>query len=156
MSLFKWCEKSVEALKCGMLTDCVPMNRSKLGRNLSVKLIAGAVLFMFFSCGSKRLPSLDQVDLDVWKNDKLGCAGKRVTMKDALDEQTEKLLALDEREIISLLGRPDENELYKRNQKFYYYFIEPSKKCTASASNNPKKLVIRFNAIGLAKEASVE
>ena len=78
-------------------------------------------------------------------------------MSSALRSQSQKLLALSEQEIISLLGKPDENELFKRNQKFYYYFLEPSNACNlTSTENDPEKLVIRFNAIGLAKEVSVE
>ena len=78
-------------------------------------------------------------------------------MSSALRSQSQKLLALSEQEIISLLGKPDENELFKRNQKFYYYFLEPSNACNlTSRENDPEKLVIRFNAIGLAKEVSVE
>lgn len=77
-------------------------------------------------------------------------------MLHAINSQSEKLLTLSESEIISLLGRPDENELYKRNQKFYYYLLGPSKTCSDTIAVDPKKLVIRFNAIGLAKEVVVE
>jgi outer membrane protein assembly factor BamE (lipoprotein component of BamABCDE complex) len=78
-------------------------------------------------------------------------------MSSAIEMQSKKLLALSEQEIVTLLGKPDENELYKRNQKFYYYFLEPSKQCSDTlGENDPQKLVIRFNAIGLAKEVSIE
>ena len=99
---------------------------------------------------------LKNVDLEIWQNDKRACAGQRSEMSDAIEGQAEKLLALNEQEIISLLGKPDENELYKRNQKFYYYFLQPSADCAKSLAENPKKLVIRFNAVGLAREVSVE
>ena len=110
---------------------------------------------ILFSC-SKPLPILEEIDLQAWKDDKLACAGKRDSMFNALETQKEKLLGLSEQEIISLLGKPDENELYKRNQKFYYYFVQPSKACATSQSENPKKLVVRFNATGMAKEIGVE
>jgi outer membrane protein assembly factor BamE (lipoprotein component of BamABCDE complex) len=74
----------------------------------------------------------------------------------AMESQSKKLLALSEQEVIALLGKPDENELYKRNQKFYYYFVQPSPTCTNAVIQNPKKLVIRFNAVGLAKEVGFE
>lgn len=112
-------------------------------------------LLFLFSCG-KPLPKLDGIDLQAWKDDKDGCAGRRISMITVMDAESKKLLALDEGEIISLLGRPDENELYKRNQKFYYYFLEPSKQCSDTINSTPKKLVIRFNAIGLAKEVAIE
>lgn len=113
------------------------------------------ILLINVSCG-KSLPVLDQVDLDVWKNDKLACQGKRISMSAAIQSQSEKLLALSEKEIIQLLGKPDENELYTRNQKFYYYFLEPSKACSDTVRGEAKKLVVRFNATGLAREVLVE
>jgi hypothetical protein len=114
-----------------------------------------ALILILFSCG-KSLPTLDGVDIHEWKNDKNGCSGKRMPMLASIQAQTEKLLSLSEQEIISILGKPDENELYTRNQKFYYYNIDPSPSCSSSAPGNSKKLVIRFNAVGLAKEVAVE
>lgn len=114
------------------------------------------IFLIIFSCG-KSLPVLEEIDLEAWKNDKQACSGKRTAMSDAIKSQSKKLLALSEQEIIGLLGKPDENELYKRNQKFYYYFLEPSKECRgASGDSDPQRLVIRFNAVGLAKEVSLE
>lgn len=112
-------------------------------------------LLFLFSCG-KALPTLDEIDLQAWQDDKKACSGKRTAMMTAMDVQSEKLLALSEQEIIRLLGKPDENELYKRNQKFYYYFVQPSKACSDSITQDPKKLVIRFNAVGLAKEIDIQ
>ena len=79
----------------------------------------------------------------------------RMTFLDQLDRQREKIKSLSESEVVELLGRPDKNELLKRNQKFFYYYLEPGPSC---ANGNPefKKLMIRFNAIGLAKEVSIE
>ena len=120
----------------------------------SLKRGAIALLFLF-SCG-KPLPTLDNIDLQAWKDDKNACEGKRSSMLESINRQSEKLLALDEQEIISLLGKPDDNELYKRNQKFFYYFVQPGADCADSSTAVPKKLVIRFNAVGLAKEVAVE
>ena len=76
-------------------------------------------------------------------------------MAESIQLQKDKLLALNERQVMKLLGKPDQNELYKRNQKFFSYFISPAPGCEAS-SESSKILVIRFNAMGLAKEVSVE
>jgi len=111
--------------------------------------------FLLGSCG-KSLPVLDGVDQLSWKKDKNACAGKRSEMIEDIQAQKEKLLALSELEIVELLGKPDQNELYKRNQKFYYYFVQPSLACDSSKADHPTRLVIRFNAMGLAKEISVE
>ena len=77
-------------------------------------------------------------------------------MKEAILSQKEKLLALSELDIVDLLGKPDQEELYKRNQKFYYYFIEPSEECNLGSQEKSLRLVIRFNAMGLAKEIVTE
>jgi hypothetical protein len=112
--------------------------------------------FIFFSCG-KSLPTLDGIDLKSWHEDKNGCSGKRLSMEESIVAQHEKLLALGELQIVELLGKPDVNELSKRNQKFYYYYLQSAKECSNSDSTiAPKRLAIRFNAMGLAKEVQVE
>jgi hypothetical protein len=107
-----------------------------------------------FSC-SKSLPELEGIDIENWKKDSNGCNGKRIAMKEAIQKEKEKLLALNELEVIQVLGRPDRNELFKRNQKFYYYFLDASDRCAVHL-NSPEKLIVRFNAMGLAKEITIE
>jgi len=106
------------------------------------------------SCG-KALPTLDGVDLAAWKDDKNACGDKRMAMAALIEQQKDKLLALSEDDIVAVLGKPDQNELYKRNQKFFYYFVQPAPAC-ASATSGTKRLAIRFNAMGLAKELAIE
>ena len=109
---------------------------------------------LIISCGLP-LPSLDGIDLVKWKNDKNGCAGQRAAMMEALQNQKNKLEGLTETQISELLGRPDQNELYKRNQKFYHYFLQPGPACEKNTAK-PLKLSIRFNATERAKEVAVE
>ena len=110
---------------------------------------------LFSSCG-KDLPELEGMDLVSWKNDKNACSGKRLEMLKSIESEKTKLIALSEMDIVALLGKPDQNELYKRNQKFYTYFVQPSAACDAGLTDRPRRLVIRFNAMGLAKEVSIE
>lgn len=98
---------------------------------------------------------MKEINLAEWKADRNGCMGKRAPMEPALRRQKDNLLALSETQVIALLGRPDRNELYKRNQKFFYYFITPSTDCQLPAKTEIK-LSIRFNALGLAKEVMLE
>lgn len=107
------------------------------------------------SCG-KSTPTLDGVDLAVWKEDKNACKGDRKKFTDAITKEKTKLLALDEIKIVSILGNPDRNELFKRNQKFYYYFLEPAPECSGDSLPSSQKLIIRFNAMGLAKEVEIK
>ncbi len=113
------------------------------------------ILIIFFSCG-KSLPSLQNIDFKQWTEDKNACGGQRVSMLDAITAQKESFLGLSEMQIMELLGRPDDNELYKRNQKFYYYLLQPAKDCKQNGLSSPLKLTIRFNAMGIAKEVSIE
>lgn len=100
-------------------------------------------------------PALENFDAQAWKEDRYGCDQKRKAQLASLLNQKEKLLALDEMEIVNTLGNPDQHELYTRNQKFYYYFIEPSSRCDSTVTQ-AKRLTIRFNAVGLAKEINVQ
>ena len=112
------------------------------------------IALLVISCG-KPSPELKNIDLVRWQSDPNGCAGVRVQMIEAWQTEKKNLLGLNEMEIVDVLGKPDQQELYKRNQKFYRYFLQPGPACS-SPENNPKKLIIRFNAVGLAKEISIE
>lgn len=112
------------------------------------------LFFFLLGCG-KSLPTLENIDLNAWQKDHNACEGYRTTVISSVQSQTDKLLALDEGQVVSLLGKPDRNELYKRNQKFFYYYLKPSPDC-ASAKLPTSRLTIRFNAMGLAKEVMVE
>lgn len=113
-----------------------------------------SALLLLAGC-SKPLPTLEGIDLAAFRADKAACQGHRSDFIDNLEVQKEKLKSLSEMEVIRLLGRPDQNELYTRNQKFYKYFLEPGSMCP-NRKEKPKELVIRFNAMGLAKEVAVE
>lgn len=114
------------------------------------------IIVLESSCG-KELPVLDGIDRQAWKDDKNACGEERTKMIDSITSQKEKLLGLSESDVVSLLGKPDRNELYKRNQKFYYYFVQPSEDCDSEFKvGHPARLVVRFNAMGLAKEISVD
>ncbi len=112
------------------------------------------VLILLMSCG-KPIPQFEDIDLTQWKEDKFACKGIRQSTEESLAHQKEKLRGLSEADIIKLLGRPDHNELYKRNQKFYHYFITPAPECNSSMVG-AKKMTIRFNAMGMAKEVIIE
>jgi hypothetical protein len=114
------------------------------------------VLLLILSCG-KPLPELEGFDARAWREDRNGCKGLRASMEDDLKKEKQKLLALSELQIVDVLGKADQNELFQRNQKFYTYFIEPAAACKDTTSaTKPKRLVVRFNAMGLAKEVTIE
>lgn len=104
---------------------------------------------------SSSLPELRGVDLKLWKEDRNGCKGDRSKMIDAITAEKEKLKTLSEMDLVKLLGRPDENELLDRNQKFYTYYLQPGPRCE-QPTENASKLILRINAIGLTKETQVK
>lgn len=110
---------------------------------------------LLLSCNASP-EKVEDFDDAVWKSDRYGCKKERPSLVNNLIKQREKILALDEMAIVDLLGKPDEHEIYKRNQKFYYYYVQPGPDCPSSDDNAPQRLVIRFNAVGLAKEIDLE
>jgi len=106
------------------------------------------------SCG-KPLPNLNGVDLNSWKEDKNGCNGTRAQMIEAMAIEKDKLKKLSEMDLLELLGRPDENQLLTRNQKFYIYYLEPGPNCDTPKSD-ARKLILRINAMSLTKETQIK
>ena len=121
---------------------------------MSLKLSALLALLFLCSCG-KDIPNLKNIDIEKWKEDKNACLGNRLMMEASLQTEIAKLKGVSEMNIIELLGRPDENELYERNQKFYTYFISPGPACSAADSIS-HRLVLRFNAMGYAQLVSIQ
>lgn len=119
------------------------------------KWLSLLIVFFCIAC-DKPLPTLEGIDLERWKADKNACNDTRAGMREAIDREKTKLLRLDQMQIVELLGRPDQNELYTRNQKFFFYFLEPAPTCPAATDSVSERLVIRFNAMGLAKEVMIE
>lgn len=120
---------------------------------MSYRLSALLILFLLSAC-SKPLPTLEGIDFGKWKDDKNGCLGIRQSMEEAIQKEHSKLKGLSEMDIIGMLGRPDQNELYKRNQKFFYYYIRPGNMCS-SPEPTFVRLEIRFNAMGYAQLVEV-
>lgn len=122
-----------------------------------LKSIFGSPLFViiFFALTSCKtdLPKLEQIELSDWAKDRYGCLGYRMGVIAPLEQQKEKILALSANDITRLLGKPDEIELYKRNQKLFYYYLNPAPACGKNTTGTPPlRLMIRLNAMERAKE----
>ncbi len=120
-------------------------------RQLNIGLV---LITMLFAC-SNPMPVLEGIDTEAWKADRNGCKGERSRMMEAVQSQKEKLKTLSEMDLVKLLGRPDENQLLERNQKFYKYYLDPGPGCTNS-DVAPKMLILRINAMGLTKETLIK
>jgi hypothetical protein len=126
------------------------------------KIVLYASFLLALSCNSK--PA--NVDIEgfnsyQWKRDKYGCGNRRLTMRDAVVAAQDQFTGLTEKEVISVLGKPDGHELYGRGQKFLVYLTEPNPRCRAKNynSNRPEKVpsvYVRLDALGRANEVFIE
>ena len=112
-------------------------------------LLIVCIFISSFGCGSKKTVSFDTA---LWKSDKNGCKKERLKLYNGLLDNQDELLGLSNRQIINLLGMPERNELYERNQKFFIYAISPSSRCNIRYQGDKLFMFIRFNAIGLSQE----
>jgi hypothetical protein len=105
---------------------------------------------MFFSSCYKTL-TIDGFDKQEWSSFNTSCTAYRIEKVDLLLGNRELLLESTQNEIESLLGAPEEHELYKRNQKFFHYRLTPHDSCS-DETTALKYLSVRFNAIGRASD----
>ena len=84
------------------------------------------ILLASMSCRPKQ-EDFTGINMVQWRSDQQGCDGARMLSKDTFASQKDKILTLSEWEIVKVLGTPDRQELSKRNQKFYYYYLSRHK-----------------------------
>jgi outer membrane protein assembly factor BamE (lipoprotein component of BamABCDE complex) len=115
------------------------------------RLILFLILILFFflitSCSSA--PEIEGFDPVSWKSDLKGCEGIRASMVENASLE-ENLIGISESDVVLLMGKPDENNLYKRNQKFYVYYLGPCEEGTEAPY-----LQLRFSATNVTREAMV-
>ncbi|MFC2125278.1 hypothetical protein ACFLU5_10735 [Bacteroidota bacterium] len=105
----------------------------------------------------KKQIELDGFDREHWVEDQLGCNGFRLSQRQIILENQSHFLGHTSRQIIKLLGKPDRNELFRRNQKFYIYVMEPGPDCMDNHEHKyPETLFIRFSATGLCQEIFIK
>jgi hypothetical protein len=121
------------------------------------------LLFVLFTTltSCKEEIDLQGFDIKKWREDYKGCKNNRLELLAEFDQKVKpKLQGLSEKEVYKLLGKADMNELSRRNQKFYYYFIESGKQCandTDSSTNTKpaRRMQIRFDAINNVNEVVI-
>lgn len=122
-------------------------------KNLKLIIGLGLTLTLLSAC-TKKVETGD-FDARAWREDKKGCSGVRSTMIDDLLELKPNLLGHYQKRIIKVLGDPEEQELYKRSQTYYIYYIDGASDCP-NAIQNPRKLEIKFTALGMANEVNIK
>lgn len=112
-----------------------------------------SVLFLSIllsSCYST--PTIPGFKPEVWKVPITYCDQSKMELANVLIENKEQLLGEGQAQIKQLLGKPDEQELYRRTEKFYYYNLTPGDTCAIETS---RRLSIRFDALDRAKEIMI-
>ena len=108
---------------------------------------------LFASCGVP--DSLKGFDSETWKNDRYACDGKRQAMTGELEKIRRELYGKKEYVVRNLLGKPDSESLLERNQRIYYYYLEPGTQCTDKNRLSEANWVeVRINPTGKVSEVS--
>ncbi len=112
------------------------------------------VVLTLASCMNKI--DLEGFEQDNWKRDRFGCEGLRYNMRNVLSNSINQLLGSSQQQILQTFGRPDQRELYEKNQQFFIYLLEPGPKCGLdSVKGSVSSFQIRFNAVGQVSEVVV-
>lgn len=104
------------------------------------------VLCLLFGCGEKaRMDGFDSVK---WQQDKKGCQEQRLTMLHDFDNVRLDLYGRDENDIKDILGKPDAEQLMRRGQRVFIYYLEPGAQCTErNKLSEANRAEVRFNAL---------
>lgn len=117
------------------------------------------IWLLIFACLSgtcTQVTSIDGLDTESWKADKNGCNERRPGLEKSFLENQDKLKGYSQEEIGKILGKPDEVDLYRRNQKFFIYHIAPGNPCEGvNIEGRPRSLYIRFSALNLSNEVFI-
>jgi len=117
-------------------------------------LVLLLIAVSFSAC--QELPKLEGVNVEAWKADIAGCNEERLQLVDTIISQSDKLKGLSENTMISLLGKPDQHELYERSQKFFIYHLEKGNKCPQYDGKYFKSFYIRFNSLDQAVAFTIQ
>lgn len=118
------------------------------------KYLKAAYLFLasiiLVSCYST--PKIEGFDVESWKAPFKYCDQNKIKLAEVLIAHKEQLLGEGQTPIQKLLGPPNEHELYRRTEKFFYYNLTPGDTCNLE---NQRRLSIRFDALDRAKEIMI-
>ncbi len=132
----------------------LPLNTTARFSNQCFVLLM--IILLCTHCSSDTSTSIG-FDTTAWKQDKKGCTGKRAELLSLFEGAKEQLMGMREREILQVLGRPDRQDLHKRNQKFYIYYVQPGNQCEGNNTQAPGRIVrMRFSALDVVNEISYE
>lgn len=121
-----------------------------------MKILYYFLIWVFLiSCQEeKKFPNFQA---EAWRQDKLGCLGTRQMLAQDFDSIRRDLNGLSQNQLLDILGRPDFQVLYKRNQKFYIYYLEPGNQCQGKPeSSQARTVAIRLSALEKVTEVTYQ
>ena len=123
---------------------------------LGIKIILSALIVVSAACSSAP-DKLGNLDLKKWRSDRGGCNDVRKGLEGDFKRAEKELKGKFADTIGELLGRPDIHQLGERNTKFYVYFLEKGPQCeNMQAKSNSRKVLLKFNAVGLLSEITYQ
>jgi hypothetical protein len=102
--------------------------------------------FVLFSCG--KTPEIPGFDSSAWKDDPMGCKGKRKTGAEILLKNRETLQGVNENDLVKVLGRADKIIFYERKIKNLMFYVEPGGQCEGSDGKEGRRIIVELNALG--------
>ncbi|MBW7467365.1 hypothetical protein K0O23_09810 [Pontibacter aydingkolensis] len=99
--------------------------------------------------------SLKGFDSETWKNDRYACNGQRQKLTGEFEKIRRELYGKKEYVVRNLLGKPDSESLLERNQRIYYYYLEPGSQCDDRSKLSEANWVeVRINPTGKVSEVT--
>lgn len=104
------------------------------------------VLCLLFGCAEQA--SMTGFDSNKWQQDKKGCQEQRRTMLQDFENIRLDLYGRPENDIKDILGKPDAEQLMRRGQRVFIYYLEPGEQCTErNKLSEANRAEVRFNAL---------
>jgi len=119
------------------------MMTSKFSTFLKISLISFCLSFIF-SCQSDKIPEVG-IDWAEWQISKDSCTDYRLENYKKIVNQKDLFTGIKEKEIQSILGKPDQSNLHKRMRKTIYYQLSGIS-CDSKARFN-KYLAFDFESL---------
>ena len=110
------------------------------------------IIVIVLLTGCYSTPKIEGFDKDLWKTPIKYCDQDKLELAKILEKNEDKLLGEGQTQIKKLLGQPDEHELYRRTEKFFYYNLTAGDTCNIEQQ---RRLSIRFDALDRAKEVVI-
>ncbi len=129
---------------------------SNANHSVMLKRITPFLILLCLQLSACGIPeSLKDFDSTTWKNDRYACKGERKALVGEFDKIRRELYGKKEYVIRNLLGKPDSESLLERNQRIYYYYLEPGAQCQNKRELSEANWVeVRINPTGKVSEVT--